>query len=158
MDLTECVEFTVEMAHAALDTHLRQEVKFLALLDDVAKYINGRHDLRSSDLATLIVTTYRNGGKLSSKRRKRFADRVQTVLDDVEATVANRMRGLSLLGGGQRRRIGTRMDCPTGLRHHERSVATHISETCCVTYVVGTVPVLTRGGCPAVDFEHRLLL
>ncbi|WP_300115088.1 hypothetical protein [Rhodoferax sp.] len=78
------------------------------MFDDVAKYINVRHDLRSSDLATLIVTTYRNGGKLSSKRRKRFADRVQTVLDDVEATVANRMRGLSL-SGGQLRSIGTRM-------------------------------------------------
>lgn len=100
MDLTECVEFTVEMAHAALDTHLRKEVKFLALFDDVAKYINDRHDLRSSDLPALIVTTYRNGGKLSSKRRKRFADRVQTVLDDVEATVANRRLSLSLSGGG----------------------------------------------------------
>lgn len=95
MDMTECVEFTVEMAQAALDTYLRQEVDFLALFDDVARVINARHDLRSSDLATLIVTTYQNGGKLSIKRRKRFADRVQPhVLDDVEATVAHRMQGL----------------------------------------------------------------
>ena len=97
MNLTQCVEFTVEMAQAALDTHLRQEVDFLALFDDVARVINDRHDLRNSDLATLIVTTYQNGGKLSNKRRKRFADRVQPhVLDDIEATVAHRMQGLPL--------------------------------------------------------------
>ncbi|PKO60996.1 MAG: cell filamentation protein Fic, partial [Betaproteobacteria bacterium HGW-Betaproteobacteria-18] len=97
MDLTDCVEFTVAMAQAALDTHLRNEVEFLALFDDVARYINDRHDLRSSDLATLIVTTHQNGGKLSNKRRKRFADRVQAhVLDDIEAAVARRMQGLPL--------------------------------------------------------------
>lgn len=99
MDLTECVEFTVEMAQAALDTHLRQEVDFLALFDDVAKYINDRHDLRSSDLATLIVTAHQNGGKLSNNRRKRFVDRVQAhVLDDIERAVTKRMQGVPLSG------------------------------------------------------------
>lgn len=94
MDLTEGVQFMLEMAQAALDLHLRQEVAFLGLFDDVARHINARHDLRGSDLATLIVTTFHNGGKLSINRRKRFADRVQpTVLDDIEAAVARRMRG-----------------------------------------------------------------
>jgi Fic family protein len=97
MDLTECAVFTLEMAQTALDTHLRNEVEFLAIFDDVARYINNRHDLRSSDLATLIVTTHQNNGKLSNKRRKRFADRVQAhVLDDIEAAVAKRMQGLPL--------------------------------------------------------------
>lgn len=36
-------------------------------------------------------------GKLASKRRKRFADRVQAhVLDDIEVAVARRMQGLPL--------------------------------------------------------------
>ena len=70
---------------------------FLALFDDVARYINQRYDLRSTDLATLIVTIHQNGGKLSSNRRKRFADRVQShVLDAIEAAVARRMDGLPL--------------------------------------------------------------
>ena len=82
------------MAQAALDGHLRQEVVFLGLFDEVARHINARHDLRGSDLATLIVTAYQQGGKLSNNRRKRFADRVPAqVLDAIEAAVARRMRG-----------------------------------------------------------------
>lgn len=74
--------------------HLRQEVAFLGLFDEVARHINARHDLRGSDLATLIVTAFQNGGTLSNNRRKRFADRVQpAVLEDIEAAVARRMRG-----------------------------------------------------------------
>ncbi len=90
------------LAHAALasftlEVDLHQEVDFLALFDDVARYINQRYDLRSTDLATLIVTIHQNGGKLSSNRRKRFADRVQShVLDAIEAAVARRMDGLPL--------------------------------------------------------------
>ena len=76
MDLTEGVAFTLDMAQSALDLHLREEVAFLQLFDDVARFINARHDLRSSDLASLIITAYQNGGKLSINRRKRFADRV----------------------------------------------------------------------------------
>lgn len=73
---------------------MRQEVAFLGLFDEVARHINARHDLRGSDLATLIVTAFQNGGTLSNNRRKRFADRVQpAVLEDIEAAVARRMRG-----------------------------------------------------------------
>ena len=94
MDVTEGVAFALAMAQASLEIHLRQEVEFLGLFDDVARTINNRHDLRSTDLATLIVTTYQNGGKLSNNRRKRFADRVQAhVLDAIEAAVARRMLG-----------------------------------------------------------------
>jgi hypothetical protein len=99
MDVTEGVAFTLAMAQASLEIHLRQEVEFLGLFDDVARYINDRHDLRGTDLATLIVTTYQNGGKLSNNRRKRFADRVQAhVLDEIEAAVARRMQGQPLPG------------------------------------------------------------
>ena len=48
----------------------------------------------ASDLATLIVTIFQNGGTLSNNRRKRYADRVQAhVLDAVESAVARAMRG-----------------------------------------------------------------
>ena len=93
MDLTEAVVFTLDMAKSALDIHLRQEVSFLTLFDEACKYINARHDLRGSDLATLIVTAFQNEGKLSNNRRKRFADRVQAhVLDDIEKTVTRLMQ------------------------------------------------------------------
>jgi hypothetical protein len=92
MDVTEGVVFTLNMAQAALDIHLRQEVSFLNLFDAVSKTINARHDLRGSDLSTLIVTAFQNGGKLSNNRRKRFADRVQPqVLDEIEACVSKYM-------------------------------------------------------------------
>ncbi len=97
MDLTDAAVFTLDMAAASLDTHMRQEVAFLGLFDDVKRHIDARHDLRGSDLATLIITTFQNGGTLSQNRRKRFADRVQPhVLDAVEAAVARAMRGESL--------------------------------------------------------------
>ncbi len=97
MDLTHCAEFALGMAEAALDTHLRQEVDFLGLFDRVARFINDRHDLRSSDLTTLIVTIFQNGGKLSNNRRKRFAERIPAhVLDAIEAGVGRAMQGLPL--------------------------------------------------------------
>lgn len=94
MDLTEATTFTLAMAQASLDTHMREEVEFLALFDRVKRYINDRHDLRGSDLATLIVTIFQNGGTLSANRRKRYADRVQPhVLDAIEAAVGQAMQG-----------------------------------------------------------------
>ena len=97
MDVTEGVRFTLEMALAALETHLQGEVAFLALFDEVRRHIEARHDLRGSDLATLIVTIWQNGGVLSANRRKRFAERVQGhVLDAIEAAVQRRMRGQPL--------------------------------------------------------------
>jgi hypothetical protein len=97
MDLTDAAVFTLDMAAASLDTHMRQEVAFLGLFDQVKRHIDARHDLRGSDLATLIITTFQNGGTLSQNRRKRFADRVQPhVLDAVEAAVSRAMQGESL--------------------------------------------------------------
>ena len=88
MDLTECVEFTLTMAEAALDLHLRQEMEFLELFDRVARSINDRYDIRNSDLTTLIVIIFQSAGKLSNNRRKRFAERVpDEVLEAIEAEV-----------------------------------------------------------------------
>jgi Fic family protein len=97
MDLTTCVEFALTMAEAALHAHLRLEVDFLVLYDQVARYINERYDVRSGDLTTLIVTIFQNGGVLSSNRRKRFADRLQPqTLDAIEQAVSQAMQGLPL--------------------------------------------------------------
>jgi hypothetical protein len=73
---------------------MRQEVEFLGLIGRVKRHINDRFDLRGSDLATLIITIFQNGGTLSNNRRKRYADRVQAhVRDAVESAVARAMRG-----------------------------------------------------------------
>lgn len=94
MDQTEPVTFTLAMAEASLDNHMRQKVEFLCLFDRVKRHINERHDLRGSDLATLIVTIFQNGGTLSDNRREKFADRVQAhVLDAVESAVDRAMGG-----------------------------------------------------------------
>jgi hypothetical protein len=94
MDLTEAAAFTLDMAEASLDTHMRREVEFLHLFDRVKRHIDAHHDLRGSDLATLIVAIFQNGGSLSNNRRKRFADRVQAhVLDAIEQTVRRAMDG-----------------------------------------------------------------
>ena len=76
---------------------MRQEVAFLGLFDRVKRYIDARHDLRGSDLATLIVTIFQNDGTLSSNRRKRYADRVlPEVLDAIEGAVSRAMKGQPL--------------------------------------------------------------
>jgi len=92
MDLSEAVGFMLDMARASLDIHMRQEVAFLGLFDQVKRDIDKRYDLRGSDLATLIVTTFQSGGTLSNNRRKRYADRVQPeVLDAIEQAVQQAM-------------------------------------------------------------------
>lgn len=97
MDLSEAATFTLAMAEASLDTHMRQEVAFLGLFDRVKRHINERHDLRGSDLANLIVTIFQNGGTLSNNRRKRYAERVQAhVLDAIEQAVSRAMQGQPL--------------------------------------------------------------
>ncbi len=96
-DLTEAAAFTLDMAEAALGTHMRQEVEFLALFDRVKRHIDARHDLRGSDLAALIVAAFQNGGTLSIKRRKRYAERVQAhVLDAIEQAVSRALQGQPL--------------------------------------------------------------
>ncbi|MBI3348800.1 MAG: Fic family protein [Burkholderiales bacterium] len=97
MDLTEAAVFMLDMAAASLDMHMRKEVEFLAMFDRVKSFIDARHDLRGSDLATLIVSIFQNGGTLSVNRRKRYAERVRPdVLDAIEDAVRRAMQGHAL--------------------------------------------------------------
>ena len=70
IDMTPCVEFTLQMAHAALEEDLRRETQFLADYDSVYAVINDRFDIRGSSLSTLITMAFDNHGRLSRNRRK----------------------------------------------------------------------------------------
>lgn len=88
MDLTRCVEFTLQMAREALTHDLLHEAQFLADFDAVQHHIDDRFDLRSSDLATLILSAFDQGGSLSRHRRQQFAARVPPeALAAIEAEV-----------------------------------------------------------------------
>ena len=87
-DATACVEFGFRMAAQALDVELRRETQFLARYDRVVRAVDGRVDIRGSDLGTLVVIGLDNEGVISKKKRKRFADRVpQAHFDLIEAAV-----------------------------------------------------------------------
>jgi hypothetical protein len=84
-DATPSVEFGYRMAEQALEIELRQETEFIARYDRIARAINAAFDVRGSELAALIRCCLDNGGVLSKKRRKQFADRVpETVFDCIE--------------------------------------------------------------------------
>jgi len=54
----------------------------------VTRRVNAQVDVRNNDLATLAIICLDNGGMISAKKRKRYADRVPAaVLDLVEAAV-----------------------------------------------------------------------
>ena len=87
-DATACVEFGFRMAAQALDVELRRETQFLARYDRVVRAVDGRVNIRGSDLGTLVVIGLDNEGVISKKKRKRFADRVpQAHFDLIEAAV-----------------------------------------------------------------------
>lgn len=75
-DATECVEFGFAMAAQALDVELRQETGFLAKYDAVLRRVNDQVDMVGNDLSTLIVICLDAGGTISSKKRKRYANKV----------------------------------------------------------------------------------
>ena len=73
------------MAEQALEFDLRHETEFLARYDRILKAVDGRFDLRGSDLSTLVVSCLDNGGKVSKRRRKQFEGRVpENVFDYIE--------------------------------------------------------------------------
>ena len=89
-DATRCVEFGLAMAKEALVHDLHREVEFLAGYDEAKRRIDERFDVRGSDLGTLLLSAYDQGGRLSNRRRKQFADRVQPeAFDFIEQTVAD---------------------------------------------------------------------
>lgn len=92
-DATPSVEFGFKMATQALEHDLRRETEFLADYDTVFKTINGRFDVRGSDLSTLIVTCFDNDGTVSNHRRKQFGGRVpEMVFDAIQTEIAAVLR------------------------------------------------------------------
>ena len=88
MDLTACVEFTLQMAKVALEQDLLRETRFLADFDRVYRKIDERFDVRGTDLSNLIVLALQQEGRLSMNRRKQYAQRVQAeALDAIEVEV-----------------------------------------------------------------------
>lgn len=88
MDLTACVEFTLQMAKAALEQDLLRETRFLADFDRVYGKIDEDFDIRGTDLSNLIVFALQQGGRLSSNRRKQYGERVQAeAFDAIEVEV-----------------------------------------------------------------------
>lgn len=97
-DATPCVEFGFRMAAEALDVELRKETQFLARYDRVVRVVDARVDIRGNDLATLVLIGLDNEGAISTKKRKRFADRVpEAVFDLIEAAVREAL-GTEALG------------------------------------------------------------
>lgn len=86
-DATACVEFSYRMAEQALAVELRQETEFLLRYDKIYRAVSEKYDLRQSDLATLIIMTLENNGRVSKNRRKQYGERVAPeVLDYIEST------------------------------------------------------------------------
>ena len=85
-DATACVKFGLEMAQQALHKDLKDETDFLARFDQLFKSIDTRFDVRGNDLTTLVLVCLQNNGKVSAKRRKKFATTVpEAVFDAIEA-------------------------------------------------------------------------
>lgn len=84
-DATPCVEFSLDMAHQALEKDLREETEFLDRFDQVYRRIDERFDVRGKDLTTLIISSLQNDGKVSEYRRKQFRLTVpEPVFDAIE--------------------------------------------------------------------------
>ena len=64
---------------------LRKETQFLARYDRIVKAVDERFDVRGSDLATLVVSSLDNGGKVSKRRRKQFEQRPSDVMDALKS-------------------------------------------------------------------------
>lgn len=88
-DATAAVEFSFRMAEQALEVELRGEAEFLASYDIITRKVSERFDLRGSDLATLVLGAWDNGGKLSKRRRDQFRSRVpEAAFTYIEETTA----------------------------------------------------------------------
>lgn len=85
-DATRQVEFTFRMAERALTVHLREEIEYLRLFDEVCRRVEAHFDLRQNHLFTLVTAALERNGRLSKSIRRRFADKVEgAALDFVES-------------------------------------------------------------------------
>lgn len=71
-DATQAVEFGLRMAHSALELELKQESAFIARFDRIYKAVNAIHDVRGSDLTTLILGCLEQGNVILKRRRDQF--------------------------------------------------------------------------------------
>ena len=95
-DATPGVEFGYRMAEQALDVDLRQETEFLASFDRIASALNEAFDVRSNDQHVLVISALQNGGRVSSNRRKKLADRVpEEVFEFIERLAKDELAGRS---------------------------------------------------------------
>jgi Fic family protein len=91
-DATAVVEFSLDMAHQALEKDLREETEFLHSFDHVYRQIDQHFDVRGNVLTALVISALQNNGKVSKNRRNQFQLRVPSpVFDAIEAAV----RGLN---------------------------------------------------------------
>lgn len=85
---TTAVEFGFQMARSALDNQITQEVAWLQRYDKIIATVGARYDVRGSDLASLVVACINNNGRLSVRKRQRYALTVPPeVLDFIEECV-----------------------------------------------------------------------
>lgn len=92
IDLTECAEFTLNMAEVALQKDLLSETEWLGDFDAIYDQIKARFDVRDSDLSHLISAALKNGGVVSKNNRKKYVHQVQAVtLDAIEALCTTRL-------------------------------------------------------------------
>lgn len=75
-DATPAAEFCLKMAELALDDELRNETGFLIRYDFAHRAVDEAYDLVNTDLATLLISAFQNGGVVSRRRRDQFQHRV----------------------------------------------------------------------------------
>ncbi len=87
-DATPQVEFGWEMAHRAVDVHLKREAAFLQGFDAAFAALDKRLDLPGVKLHDLILRAYEQGGRLSLNRRKQYAGQLpEAWFDEIELEV-----------------------------------------------------------------------
>jgi hypothetical protein len=92
MDLTECAEFTLNMAEVALQKDLLSETEWLGDFDAIYDQIKARFDIRDADLSHLISAALKNGGVVSKNNRKKYVYQVQpATLDAIELLCTSRL-------------------------------------------------------------------
>ena len=88
-DATSCAEFGLEMAEEALNIHLRQEVNYLICFDEIHRAVSERYDVRETILYHLINGCLDLNGVVSKNLRKRYADLIARIHQNVRTFTAN---------------------------------------------------------------------
>ncbi len=98
MDLTQCAEFTMNMAQVTLQKDLLGETEWLSDFDAVYDQIKAKFDVRDADLSNLVAAALKNNGIVSENNRKKYVYQVQAeTLDAIQSLCTNKIaaRGTS---------------------------------------------------------------